>query len=200
MAEPEGLGDLRRIVRRNLTVWGLPHLVEPAQLCATELVTNVITHVGRQTPTTLAVSMSGRSLRIEVIDPAACALPTRREAGTDDESGRGLVLVEALSERWGVVLRADRKVTWCELATGLHSEKDHIEDLRAERAELLLSLYCFEANVKASTGRVGVAVAEEAAIDVIADLLHWLRSHGRDPDGALDHAWMHFEAEISERP
>ncbi|MFH9133202.1 hypothetical protein [Streptomyces sp. NPDC017524] len=43
-----------------------------------------------------------------------------------------------------------------------------------------------------------MAHAEEAAIDVCADLLHWLRAHGRDPDGALDRAQAYFEAELTE--
>ncbi|MFJ2832097.1 hypothetical protein ACIPC1_31815 [Streptomyces sp. NPDC087263] len=41
-------------------------------------------------------------------------------------------------------------------------------------------------------------MAEETAIGVIADLLHWLRAHGRDADEALDRAQMHFEAEFTE--
>ncbi|MEW2067669.1 hypothetical protein [Streptomyces sp. NPDC007346] len=43
-----------------------------------------------------------------------------------------------------------------------------------------------------------MAHAEEAAIDVIADLLHRLRAHGCDPDSALDRAQTHFEAELPE--
>ena len=45
---------------------------------------------------------------------------------------------------------------------------------------------------------VGVAVAEEAATNVIADVLHWLQAHGRDVDEALDRAQMQFEAELGE--
>jgi hypothetical protein len=41
-------------------------------------------------------------------------------------------------------------------------------------------------------------VAEEAAVDLMADLLHWLRAHGCDADEVLDRAQTHFEAEISE--
>ncbi|MER0425510.1 hypothetical protein AB0F05_21600 [Streptomyces microflavus] len=44
-----------------------------------------------------------------------------------------------------------------------------------------------------------MAHAEESAIDVIvADLLHWFRAHGCDPDSALDRAQMHLEAELPE--
>ncbi|MEV8393966.1 MULTISPECIES: hypothetical protein [unclassified Streptomyces] len=46
-------------------------------------------------------------------------------------------------------------------------------------------------------GHLSVAVAEEAAIDMIADLPHWLRAHGRDPDKVLDRAQARYEAELS---
>lgn len=39
-----------------------------------------------------------------------------------------------------------------------------------------------------------MAVLEEAAIDLITDLLHWLSVHGRDVDEALDRAQTRFEA------
>ncbi|MEV8522649.1 ATP-binding protein [Streptomyces sp. NPDC052000] len=196
LAEPEELASLRGIMRLHLTMWGLPHVIESAQLCVTELVTNVITHVGPQTPTTLAVAMNDNRLRIEVIDPDTRALPTLLAPKADEESGRGMALVEAVAERWGVILRADSKVTWCELATGLRTAADHVGGSRVERAELLLSLCCSERKLRSTTNHfVSVGGAEEAAIDVIADLLHWLRAHGLDPDGALEYAQMHFETE-----
>lgn len=43
--------------------------------------------------------------------PRVAAVAGRTEA---DESGRGLVLVEALADRWGVTGRSPGKVVWCE--------------------------------------------------------------------------------------
>ncbi|MFJ1597696.1 hypothetical protein [Streptomyces sp. NPDC088261] len=43
-----------------------------------------------------------------------------------------------------------------------------------------------------------MSVAEEAVIHLIVDLLHWLRSHSRDPDDALDRARLYFVAELEE--
>ncbi|MGW1201815.1 hypothetical protein [Streptomyces cyaneofuscatus] len=66
-------------------------------------------------------------------------------------------------------------------------------------AEALLGLVGLASRTeRAPQGPLSVAQAEEAAIDVIADLLHWLRAHGCDPDSALDRAQMHFEAELPE--
>ncbi|MFD9222900.1 ATP-binding protein [Streptomyces sp. NPDC060064] len=200
MATPEELGGLRRVVRVHLGVWGLPDLVDSAQLCVTELVTNVITHVGPGTPTTLAVSMNGTHLRIEIHDPDPQALPTLVAAKGEAEAGRGLVLVDATAERWGVILRADSKVTWCELATGLPSPNGHMEGPRVAKAEALLGLYCWDSHLPApGAGQLGVGRAQQAAIGMIVDILHWFRAHGCDPDEALDRAQSHFEEEISER-
>jgi hypothetical protein len=45
-AEPEEVAALRRIMRLHLGVWGLHEVTDEAQLCVSELVSNVITHVG----------------------------------------------------------------------------------------------------------------------------------------------------------
>ncbi|WP_344356140.1 ATP-binding protein [Streptomyces gobitricini] len=196
LAEPQETAGIRNVIRTHLRAWGLGEQVEAAQLCASELVANVINHVGVGTPTTLAVSMSGTYLRIEVHDPDTRALPTLLQAGPDSEGGRGMALVDAVADRWGVQLRADRKVTWCEIATGLMSADGHSGGPRVTRAEAMLALYEAARLPRAATpSLLSVAMAEEVAIDVIADLLHWLRAHGRDADEVLDQAQTHFEAE-----
>jgi anti-sigma regulatory factor (Ser/Thr protein kinase) len=198
-AAPEEVAALRRIMRLHLGTWGLHGLVDSAQLCVSELVANVITHVGLGTPTTLAVSMSGTHLRIEVQDPDTRALPTLVHAGSDSEGGRGMALVDAVADRWGVQLHGDRKVTWCELATGLSSANGHCGGARVTRAEAMLGHYgAAPLPRQAGVSTLNVAVAEKAATYVIADLLHWLRAHGCDADEALDRAQFQFEAEISE--
>ncbi|MFD9795807.1 ATP-binding protein [Streptomyces sp. NPDC059070] len=195
LAEPEQVGGLRNIVRLHLGLWGLQHLVASAQLCMTELVTNVITHVGCGTPTTLAVSMNGQFLRLEVTDPDPRALPTLLAATDHGESGRGIAVVDAVASRWGVILRADSKVTWCELATGLRSADDHVGGASVDTAEALLSLCCTNPDREASHPP-GVAVAEEVAIKMMASLLYWLRAHGCAPYEALERAQGHFEAGV----
>ncbi|MEV7197708.1 ATP-binding protein [Streptomyces sp. NPDC093510] len=199
LAEPREVAGLRRFVRLQLTQWGLPEVIEAAQLCVSELVANVITHVGEQTPTTLSLAMSNTCVRIEVGDSDARALPTLLAPEADAESGRGMALLDAVADRWGVVLRGDSKVTWCELSTQLRSPTDHAGGLRVDRAEALIGLYGEKSLPRADVSPYagGIAVAEEAAIDVIADLLHWLRAHGCDPDVALGRAQAHFEAEAA---
>ncbi|EDY54467.1 MULTISPECIES: ATP-binding protein [Streptomyces] len=194
-ADPQEVAALRRIMRLHLGLWGLHGVVDAAQLCVSKLVSNVIRHVGAGTPATLVVSMSGPRLRIEVHDSDTRALPVLLDAGLDAESGRGMSLVSAVTDRWGVQLRADQKVTWCELPTGLPSAEGHSGGARVNRAEALLSDYgCQHAHPGRARDRV-IALVEEAAIDVVVDVLHWLRAHGHDADEALDRAQTRFEAE-----
>ncbi|MFJ3820377.1 ATP-binding protein [Streptomyces nodosus] len=197
LAEPEEVAGLRHVLRMHLGLWGLHSVVDAAQLCVSELVTNVMRHVGRGTPTTLAVSMNGTYVRIEVHDPEAHALPMLVRAGVEAEDGRGMQLVDALADRWGVELLAGKKVTWCELATDLMLPSGCRVDPRIARVEAVLDSYG-EGKVPSlmCPGKLGATAAEEVAIGVIADLLHWFRAHGRDVDDALDRAQMHFEAEV----
>ncbi|WP_369522841.1 ATP-binding protein [Streptomyces agglomeratus] len=172
-----------------------------AQLCVTELATDVLTHVGPGTPTTLAVSMAGVHLRIEIHDPDARALPTLLAATDGDESGRGIAIIDTVTDRWGVILRADSKVTWCELPTTLIAPSGHTSGRRVTWVEMPLVLHHDATHPPHGTaGPLGVAVAEEVAIDLIPDLLHWLRAHGCDPDETLDRARTRFECGRGEVP
>ncbi|WP_371665329.1 ATP-binding protein [Streptomyces sp. NBC_01241] len=199
LAEAEELAGLRRVMRLHLELWGLPGVVYAAQVCVTELVSNVVRHVGPGTPSCLAVSMNGDRLRIEVRDPDLQALPTLITAAGESATGRGMALVNGFADRWGVILRGDSKVTWCELATGLRSSNDHVDGPQVAKAEALLELCGLGGlPVNSRRERLSLTLGKEMAIDLIVDLLHWLRAHGCDPDDALDCAQTHFEAEVAD--
>ncbi|MEU9054165.1 ATP-binding protein [Streptomyces sp. NPDC048384] len=197
-AEPAEVAALRRAMRLQLGLWGLHEVIDQAQLCVSELASNVIAHVGHGTPATLVVAMNGVRLRIEVHDPDARALPALVDTDSESENGRGMALIDAVAERWGVQLHPDRKATWCELATGPTASDGHVGHESATRTEVLLGLYA-EAKVlsgASNQSKLSRATAEEAVIDVVADVLHWLRAHGCDVDHVLDRAQTHFEAQI----
>ncbi|MEH0544610.1 ATP-binding protein [Streptomyces sp. B21-105] len=199
-AEPAEVAALRRVMRLHLGIWGLHEVTDEAQLCVSELAANVITHVGPGTPATLAVSMNGVHLRIEVHDPDTRALPTLLDANSESEGGRGMALVDAVAARWGVRLQLDRKVTWCELATGLTSPNGHVEGPGVRRAEALLASYADgRSPLRSGPGRLGRAMSEDSVITAIADFLHWLRVHGCDVDEALDRAQMRYDVELGNR-
>ena len=199
LAEASEVAGLRRVMRLHLRLWGLPDLVEAAQLCVSELATNVITHIGPGTPATLGVSMSGTHLRLEMRDPDSGALPMLLDLGPDAERGRGVGLVDALTDRWGVIISDSGKTTWCELSTGLATANGHAGGARVSKAEALLALYGDGvASRRRDATPLSLTVAKEALVCLIGDLLHWVRAHGCDPDEVLDRAQMHFESETGE--
>ncbi|MGX9883717.1 ATP-binding protein [Streptomyces sp. NPDC002276] len=107
LATPKAVPELRHRLR---------HHDYDIRLCATELVTNVIEHVGEGTPVTVRVlGTDDGHTRVEVTDPDARALPVLLHATATDEHGRGMALLDALAQRWGVEQGADHKTVWCEL-------------------------------------------------------------------------------------
>ncbi|MDK1343328.1 ATP-binding protein [Streptomyces sp. 378] len=112
LATPAEVSGVRRALR--------PHGID-VQLCASELVTNVIRHVGEGVPVTVRVwREEGGCVRLGVTDPDPRALPVlvgAVGAGGEAESGRGLALLDALAVRWGVQQEAGRKTVWCDLFT-----------------------------------------------------------------------------------
>ncbi|MFB7359462.1 ATP-binding protein [Streptomyces gardneri] len=103
---------LRRTLRGRLPQWGCESLVESAELLLTELVTNALQHAGGRGFLRVRVELRGSLCRIEVNDGSP-QRPKPREATPSDESGRGLLLVDAISDSWGV--SEDGTTTWCTL-------------------------------------------------------------------------------------
>ncbi|MEU6222767.1 ATP-binding protein [Streptomyces sp. NPDC047042] len=115
---PRGARQARPLAVRQLRDWGLP--LDPAEHLVAELAANVVTHgrvPGRDFR--LALYVVGATLRIEVTDTRDDVLPGVRVVGPESESGRGLVIVGALAERWGVELGPrPRKTVWAECGVG----------------------------------------------------------------------------------
>ncbi len=84
-------------------------------LIVTELVTNAVSH--GEAPV-FSVSWDGESVRIEVFDNGA-GRPVVRPLDATATSGRGMALVDAVADRWGVEETPAGKTVWAEVGLGL---------------------------------------------------------------------------------
>ncbi|MFE7171964.1 ATP-binding protein [Streptomyces sp. NPDC057616] len=114
-SRPESAATARRLTQVVvLRQWGLTlKMTEDAVLLVSELVGNAVRHTGART---FGLRMRRRRgwIRIEVRDPSR-GLPCLMPVQELDVSGRGLFLVDKLSDRWGVDLLPRGKTTWFEM-------------------------------------------------------------------------------------
>ncbi|KMS72318.1 MULTISPECIES: ATP-binding protein [Streptomyces] len=114
-SRPESAATARRLAQVVvLRQWGLtPKMTEDAVLLVSELVGNAVRHTGARV---FGLRMRRRRgwIRIEVRDPSR-GLPCLMPVQEMDISGRGLFLVDKLSDRWGVDLLPRGKTTWFEM-------------------------------------------------------------------------------------
>lgn len=112
------MAETRRLLRDHLRRWGVPALADTAELLTSELVTNALQHTPGGAVLTATYSPGNDSrLRVEVRDYLA-RRPRLRAADTGGDyatSGRGLMLVQALADAWGVRAGDEGKVIWFEL-------------------------------------------------------------------------------------
>lgn len=90
--------------------------LDAIQLLVTELVTNSVVHAGLRPgeEIELSITRSSAGLRVEVVDGGPGFEPPPPPDDPFAESGRGLALVDMISDRWGVA-RDERTRVWFEL-------------------------------------------------------------------------------------
>ena len=100
-------------------------MLRDVQLLVSELVTNSVRHSGSDEPIRLRAWAKANTLKVEIVDGGFGFEPAGPGAAGADEGGRGLMILEALTERWGVACDATTRV-WFELAqrprTGRHAQ------------------------------------------------------------------------------
>lgn len=120
-AQSTAPGVVRGHVRAVALEWGLSDLADTAELLASELATNAVLAL-RRLPTRadtasvpvlrLWLTSDGVAMIIHVWDAHPC-MPVLRESATDEENGRGLMLVAVLGKEWGAYRKAEGgKVVW----------------------------------------------------------------------------------------
>lgn len=110
--ELASVSEARRFVRRTLVAWGADSVEHDAALIITELATNSVIHA--RTPFTVRLSLDEGALRLGVSDGSGRA-PVLKRHGVNATTGRGLSLITAFSDDWGVDLEEDGKTVWCRL-------------------------------------------------------------------------------------
>jgi anti-sigma regulatory factor (Ser/Thr protein kinase) len=111
---PENAVAVRRFVAGCLAGRPEPE-VDLAVLLASELATNAIIHVGL--PFTVQVDLFGTCIWVGV-DDASAVLAAPLHVDPLSTSGRGMAMVEALADRWGIEPTASGKRAWFELCSG----------------------------------------------------------------------------------
>jgi anti-sigma regulatory factor (Ser/Thr protein kinase) len=104
----------RHVVVELLRSWQVPHDLDDAALLVTELVSNVIDHVGGEATLTVELTSSEDWLRIAVVDGSAIR-PVVQELSHDRPRGRGLRMLQIIASRWGSDAHGDGKRVWFEL-------------------------------------------------------------------------------------
>ena len=107
------MGSARRAARLVVLEQGWGWLVDDVSAVVSELATNAVLHA--RTGFTVLLVVERERLRVSVVDGSPVRPRLRRLTDPVSTTGRGLSLVAALSEVWGVTTAGDAgKETWCE--------------------------------------------------------------------------------------
>ena len=125
---PESASAARSMTRQLLGE-GHPS-AETVQLVVSELVANAIVHSKSGAPggtVTVALCPGPGGILVQVRDDGGPSEPhlsgVATEGGNGAEHGYGLLLVDALADRWGTISSPDGRITWCRIS-GQHPEAD----------------------------------------------------------------------------
>jgi anti-sigma regulatory factor (Ser/Thr protein kinase) len=109
------LVQVRRWLRATLVKFPDEALSDILLVC-TELVSNAYDHAHGPRDVRVALRSGGRVVRVEVDDRSPQALPAPGRSTAGPFRGRGMILVEKMASRWGVLNGGDRKTVWAEFA------------------------------------------------------------------------------------
>lgn len=132
---PRGARLARRLCGTRLDAWGIPYgsdAHDVVTLVAAELCANAVRHghvAGRDFHVLLTADPATGTVRIEVSDTCGERVPHIPTSPPDGDGGRGLLLVEALADRWGCSPRATGgpgKTIWAECAADYAASRDLI--------------------------------------------------------------------------
>jgi anti-sigma regulatory factor (Ser/Thr protein kinase) len=104
----------RRFAKEVARQWGLASLVEKIELAVSELAANAVLHA--RSRFVLVLSRDEAGLRISVTDGKPSDVADPGLPAPDASGGRGIPIVSAISDRWGVDLGGEGKTVWAEFS------------------------------------------------------------------------------------
>lgn len=108
--DPMAVHGARSLLRQAAAMWQLSGCVDAAELVLSELLTNALRHATG--PTEVVLRPRERGMLVEVRDGDSTQPAPPGQAPPDSEGGRGMWIVDAASERWGVDPQPDGKTVW----------------------------------------------------------------------------------------
>ncbi|MET8364295.1 SpoIIE family protein phosphatase [Micromonospora sp. NPDC005194] len=113
-AEPTAPSRVRHWMTGQLTEWQVPEsVIGAAVLCTSELTTNALLHAG--TAARVEIDLSPERLLVSVADSGTRGTVTRARTDTLSSRGRGLGLIEELSDAWGTDPSVRGSTVWFEI-------------------------------------------------------------------------------------
>ncbi|GIJ77613.1 Serine phosphatase RsbU, regulator of sigma subunit [Micromonospora phaseoli] len=113
-AEPTAPSRVRHWMTAQLTEWQVAEsVIGSAVLCTSELTTNALLHAG--TAARVEVDLSPERLLVSVADSGSRGTVTRARTETLSSRGRGLGLIEELSDAWGTDPTVRGSTVWFEI-------------------------------------------------------------------------------------
>ncbi|MFE7073463.1 ATP-binding protein [Streptomyces sp. NPDC057620] len=113
---PESAGAARSLVRTALAAWQQDGLIEDALCVITELVSNAVDHACCSVIRVVVTRPADDRVLLAVVDRSRDLPRTGTDRDAERLRGRGLVLVDALSDRWGTEPHRWGKTVWAELS------------------------------------------------------------------------------------
>ncbi|MGC9499274.1 ATP-binding protein [Streptomyces sp. WG7] len=117
--EAQSVPAVRRFVRAVLEDWELSGLADTAEMVTSELASNAVLHARHAAFRVTLRRLGDEQVQVAVIDRSR-TLPQQVDPGDDEDHGRGLAIVEALSQKWGAEPMwwgtAKGKKVWADLA------------------------------------------------------------------------------------
>jgi anti-sigma regulatory factor (Ser/Thr protein kinase) len=104
----------RERLRAFLGCWRDDDTRQAVELLTSELVTNAVLHA--RSKVTVHLEVTDERLRVDVDDESP-SVPVRRDSSADLPGGRGMLLLDSIAERWGVLSSAHGKSVWFEVSS-----------------------------------------------------------------------------------